>query len=100
MVVPELVSLVHHQFKPRQHFRHQPTVLLRLLDQMRAGGMDFRSQAGPWFTGRRALKRPGRGGEAAIPVVRRGYVSVMVDTAAEAEELAGLLNWCGAPELI
>jgi hypothetical protein len=54
---------------------------------------------GPWHTGTRPLRRPGRGGLPYIPTVSRGSTTVMVTTPREAEDLAAFLNYCGTQEL-
>ena len=94
----ELAALVRHQQKPRSGTRHDSALLRRCIEQVLGSGGTAPSD-GPWRTGSRPLRRPGRGGLRFIPFVTRGNTTVMVSTPTEAEELAAFLNYCGIQDL-
>ena len=94
----ELTALIRHQQKPRSGTRRDSALLRRCIEQVLGGGGTARAE-GPWRTGSRPLKRPGRGGLRFIPLVTRGKTTVMVSTPTEAEELAAFLNYCGIQDL-
>ena len=96
----ELAALIRHQRKPRHRTRRDSALLRRCVEQV----LGISTPAppppgGPWHTGTRPLKRPGRGGLQYIPTVTRGGTTVMVGTPREAEDLAAFLNYCGTQEL-
>ena len=95
----ELAALVRHQRKPRHRTRRDSALLRRCVEQVLSSGASAAPAEGPWHTGTRPLKRPGRGGLEYIPTVTRGGTTVMVATSREAEELAAFLNYCGTQEL-
>jgi hypothetical protein len=95
----ELAALIRHQQKPRRGTRRDSALLRRCVEQVLGNGISAAPVEGPWRTGARPLKRPGRGGFRFIPLVTRGATTVMVSTPSEAEELAAFLNYCGIQEL-
>ncbi|HEY9507222.1 MAG TPA: hypothetical protein VIQ27_14710 [Gemmatimonadales bacterium] len=95
----ELAALIRHQQKPRAGIRRDSALLRRCVEQVLGHGSVAASVEGPWRTGSRPLKRPGRGGLRFIPLVTRGKTTVMVTTPTEAEELAAFLNYCGIDDL-
>ena len=95
----ELAALIRHQQKPRRGTRRDSALLRRCIEQVLGNGRSTVPAEGPWHTGARPLKRPGRGGLRFIPLVTRGTTTVMVSTPTEAEELAAFLNYCGTQEL-
>ncbi len=95
----ELAALIRHQQKPRRGTRRDSALLRRCVEQVLGNGLSKAPTEGPWRTGTRPLKRPGRGGLKFIPLVSRGSTTVMVSTTTEAEELAAFLNYCGIQEL-
>jgi hypothetical protein len=94
----ELAALIRHQRKPKHRTRRDSALLRSCVEQVVGGGAPARAD-GPWHTGTRPLKRPGRGGLPFIPTVSRGTTTIMCGTAREAEELAAFLNYCGTQEL-
>ncbi len=96
----ELAALIRHQRKPRHRTRRDSALLRRCVEQVLGIGTPAPTPpGGPWQTGTRPLKRPGRGGLRFIPTVTRGSTTVMVGTPREAEDLAAFLNYCGTQEL-
>ena len=95
----ELVFLLRHQRQPKTRERRDWTLLRSLVrEALAAGPRPDQLQEGPWRVGQRALRRPGRGGQRFIPLVRRGATELMMATPDEAEDLVAFLNWCGMPE--
>jgi hypothetical protein len=95
----ELAALIRHQQKPKAGIRRDSALLRRCVEQVLGGSTIRAVIEGPWHTGSRPLKRPGRGGLRFIPLVTRGKTTVMVSTTTEAEELAAFLNYCGIQDL-
>jgi hypothetical protein len=95
----ELAALIRHQQKPKSGTRRDSALLRRCIEQVLGTGSAAAPAEGPWRTGARPLKRPGRGGLRFIPLVTRGHTTVMVSTPTEAEELAAFLNYCGIQDL-
>jgi hypothetical protein len=95
----ELAALIRHQQKPRSGTRRDSALLRRCVEQVLGHGGSAALPEGPWRTGTRPLKRPGRGGLRFIPLVTRGSTTIMVSTPIEAEELAAFLNYCGIQDL-
>jgi hypothetical protein len=95
----ELAALIRHQQKPRAGIRRDSALLRRCVEQVLGSSVVTAAVEGPWRTGTRPLKRPGRGGLRFIPLVTRGKTTVMVSTTTEAEELAAFLNYCGIQDL-
>jgi hypothetical protein len=85
-----------HGSRPR---RYEPTSVYVLAEHLRREGLDLHSAIGPWRPGRRALRRPGRNSERAIPIVTNGVVEIAVDTAEHAADLSGFLNAAGLDHL-
>ena len=79
--------------------RRDSALLRRCVEQVLGNSTVTALVEGPWRTGARPLKRPGRGGLRFIPLVTRGKTTVMVSTPTEAEELAAFLNYCGIQDL-
>lgn len=95
----ELAVLITHQRRPRGRQRRDSALLRRFVTEVLSGSPAAeRLQGGPWQVATRALKKPGRGGLAFIPLVQRGETVVMVSTPREAEELVAFLNYCGMEE--
>lgn len=95
----ELAALIRHQQKPKAGIRRDSALLRRCVEQVLGSSTITAVTEGPWHTGSRPLKRPGRGGLRFIPLVTRGKTTVMVSTPTEAEELAAFLNYCGIQDL-
>jgi hypothetical protein len=95
----ELAALIRHQRKPKRGTRRDSALLRRCVEQVLGTANHSALSQGPWRTGARPLRRPGRGGLNYIPLVARGTTIVMVSTPTEAEELAAFLNFCGIQEL-
>jgi hypothetical protein len=95
----ELAALIRHQRKPKHRTRRDSALLRRCVEQVLGISTPVPPSDGPWQTGTRPLKRPGRGGLPYIPTVSRGSTTVMVTTPREAEDLAAFLNYCGTQEL-
>jgi hypothetical protein len=95
----ELAALIRHQRKPKHRTRRDSALLRRCVEQVLGISTPVPPSDGPWHTGTRPLKRPGRGGLPYIPTVSRGSTTVMVTTPREAEDLAAFLNYCGTQEL-
>lgn len=95
----ELAALIRHQRKPKRGTRRDSALLRRCVEQVLGTAGHGAVSEGPWRTGARPLKRPGRGGLSYIPLVTRGTTTLMVSTPTEAEELAAFLNFCGIQEL-
>jgi hypothetical protein len=95
----ELAALIRHQRKPRHRTRRDSALLRRCVEEVVGSGAPAQPAEGPWHTGSRPLKRPGRGGLSYIPTVTRGSTTIMVATPREAQELATFLNYCGTQEL-
>jgi hypothetical protein len=95
----ELAALIRHQQKPKAGIRRDSALLRRCVEQVLGSSSVTATVEGPWRTGARPLKRPGRGGLRFIPLVTRGKTTVMVTTPTEAEELAAFLNFCGIQDL-
>jgi hypothetical protein len=95
----ELAALIRHQQKPKAGIRRDSALLRRCVELVLGSSIVTAAIEGPWHTGSRPLKRPGRGGLRFIPLVTRGKTTVMVSTPTEAEELAAFLNYCGIQDL-
>jgi hypothetical protein len=81
----ELAALIRHQQKPKAGIRRDSALLRRCVEQVLGSSLVSAAIEGPWHTGTRPLKRPGRGGLRFIPLVTRGKTTVMVSTPTEAE---------------
>ena len=79
--------------------RYEPTAIYALAKTLRREGVDLHSLPGPWRPIRRALRRPGRNAEKAVPIVTNGTVEIAVDTAEHAADLSGFLNSAGLEHL-
>jgi hypothetical protein len=79
--------------------RYEPTPLYILAKHLKQQGLELRSHHGPWRPSSRRLRRPGRNGERAIPLVTNGVVTIAVDTAEHAVDLSGFLNAAGVDHL-
>jgi hypothetical protein len=96
----ELAAIITHQRRPRGRQRRESALLRRFVTEVLSGNQRAEHlQGGPWKTGTRPLKKPGRGGLGFIPLVQRGKTVVMVSTPQEAEELVAFLNYCGMDEM-
>ena len=74
----ELAVLIRHQQKPKAGIRRDSALLRRCVEQVLGSSTVTALVEGPWRTGARPLKRPGRGGLRFIPLVTRGKTTVMV----------------------
>jgi hypothetical protein len=83
-------------FRPR---RYEPEVVYAMADSLKQEGLDLHSVRGPWRPIERALRRPGRNAERALPIVTNGVVEIAVDTAEHAADLSGFLNAAGLDHL-
>jgi hypothetical protein len=99
LLLPALRLLVDHQLRHHSPERYRPSFLYSVLDQLRWRGVHLAGRQGPWTVGGRWLRRGGRGGLRAIPLVQRDGAVLMTDTWEQARGLAGLLNWCSVPSL-
>ncbi|MGH7584670.1 MAG: hypothetical protein ACREMH_00315 [Gemmatimonadales bacterium] len=79
--------------------RFEPTSVYVLAERLEREGVELRALHGPWRPIRRALRRPGRNAERAIPIVTNGTVEIAVDTAEHAADLSGFLNSAGLDHL-
>jgi hypothetical protein len=88
-----------HRSEQARTRRYAPTPVYALAEDLKRQGHDLRNCEGPWHTGRRRLRRPGRNAERAIPIVTNGIVEIAVDTAEHAVDLSGFLNAAGVEHL-
>jgi hypothetical protein len=79
--------------------RYEPTAVYALADTLKSEGVDLHNLPGPWRPIRRALRRPGRNAERAVPLITNGAVQIAVDTAEHAADLSGFLNSVGVEHL-
>jgi hypothetical protein len=79
--------------------RYVPTALYELVERLKRQGVELRNSPGPWRPILRALRRPGRNAEPAIPLITNGVVEIVVDTAEHAADLSGFLNSSGVHHL-
>jgi hypothetical protein len=79
--------------------RYEPTAIYALATSMKREGVDLHKLGGPWRPIRRALRRPGRNAERAVPIVTNGSVEIVVDTAEHAADVSGVLNSAGLNHL-
>ena len=79
--------------------RYVPTAAFAMADRLKRQGIDLPSLKGRWCATACKLRRPGRNGVNALPIVTDGVAAVMVDTMEHAMDLAGLLNWSGVERL-
>jgi len=79
--------------------RYEPTAVYALANALKREGVDLHNHPGPWRPIRRALRRPGRNAERAIPIVTNGSVEIAVDTAERAVDVSGFLNSAGLKHL-
>ena len=68
----ELAVLIRHQQKPKAGIRRDSALLRRCVEQVLGNSTVTALVEGPWRTGARPLKRPGRGGLRFIPLVTPG----------------------------
>jgi hypothetical protein len=80
------------RLRPR---RYEPEVVYAMADSLKREGLDLHSVRGPWRPILRALRRPGRNAERAVPIVTNGMVDIAVDTAEHAADVSGFLNSAG-----
>jgi hypothetical protein len=85
--------------RPLRTRRYEPVALYALAKSLKREGVDLHSFRGPWRPIRRALRRPGRNAERAVPIVTNGNVEIVVDTAEHAADLSGFLNSAGVQHL-
>lgn len=81
------------------HGRYEPKAVYRLAEHVKRRGVDLGSAIGPWRAARRRVRRPGRTSAHAIPVITNERTELVMDSAERAEDVAGLLNWCGVHHL-
>jgi hypothetical protein len=79
--------------------RYEPTAVYALANGLKREGIDLHNVRGPWHPIRRALRRPGRNAERAVPIVTNGTVEIAVDTVEHAADLSGFLNSAGLDHL-
>jgi len=85
--------------RSRPRNRYEPTLVYVMAQQARSNGVNLASAPGPWRASQRRVRRPGRNSLSLIPVVTNEQAEVMVDSMERAQDVAGLLNWCGVHEL-
>lgn len=78
---------------------YEPHAVYRLAERARSQGVDLAAALGPWRADKRQFQRQGRTSLHEIPVITNEHTAVVVDTTERAEDVAGLLNWCGVHEL-
>ncbi|MGN6392504.1 MAG: hypothetical protein ACTHM9_09695 [Gemmatimonadales bacterium] len=83
----------------KQRRTYEPTAVYALASQVKERGIHLSDAIGPWRAGERRASRPGRTCVHELPVVTNEHTAVVVDTPERAEDIAGLLNWCGVKEL-
>jgi hypothetical protein len=96
--ITDLRTTLAHQQRGRLRYRHEPTVVHRLLDVLKEDGMELGAMRGPWSISAVQLRRRGRGAPV-IPCVERGQTRLFAASEERARELAGLLNWCEIEEV-
>ncbi len=85
--------------KSRARRTYEPTLVYAMAQEARSSGVNLASAPGPWKATQRRIRRPGRSSLTVIPVVTNEHAVVVVDTPERAEDVAGLLNWCGVHDL-
>ena len=85
----------------RQQIRrsYEPTAVYALAAHVKDRGIDLSDAIGPWRATERRGSRPGRTSVHRLPVVTNERTALVVDTPQRAEDVAGLLNWCGVDNL-
>ena len=78
---------------------YEPTIVYVMAQEARSSGVNLASAPGPWRASQRRIRRPGRSSLTMIPVITNEHTVVVVDTPERAEDVAGLLNWCGVHDL-
>jgi hypothetical protein len=78
---------------------YEPTAVYALAADMKDRGIDLSDAIGPWRATERRGSRPGRSSVHRLPVVTNERTALVVDTPERAEDVAGLLNWCGVHNL-
>ena len=78
---------------------YEPTIVYVMAQEARSSGVNLESAPGPWRASQRRIRRPGRSSLTMIPVITNEHTVVVVDTPERAEDVAGLLNWCGVHDL-
>ena len=84
--------------KSRAQRTYEPTIVYVMAREARSSGVNLASAPGPWRASQRR-NRPGRSSLTVIPVITNEHTVVVVDTPERAEDVAGLLNWCGVHDL-
>jgi hypothetical protein len=85
--------------RPVRTRRYEPVAVYALANTLKREGVDLHNFPGPWRPIRRALRRPGRNAERALPLITNGTVEIAVDTAEHAADLSGFLNTAGVEHL-
>jgi hypothetical protein len=85
--------------RPKTRTRYEPTLVYVMAQHARSNGVNLASAPGPWHASQRRVRRPGRDSLSVIPVVTNEQAEVMVDSMERAQDVAGLLNWCGVHKL-
>ena len=78
---------------------YEPTAVYALASRVKGRGIQLSDAVGPWRADERRASRPGRTSVHELPVVTNERIAVVVDTPERAEDVAGLLNWCGVEDL-
>jgi hypothetical protein len=83
----------------KQRRTYEPTAVYALASRVKERGIHLSDAIGPWRAGERRASRPGRTSVHELSVVTNERTAVVVDTPERAEDIAGLLNWCGVKDL-
>lgn len=79
--------------------RYEPRAVYLLAEHVKRRGIDLGSALGPWRAARRRVRTPGRVSVHAIPVITNEHTELVMDSTERANDVAGLLNWCGVHQL-
>jgi|SRR6476646_3765260 len=71
--------------------RYEPRAVYEMAARVKARGIDLSQALGPWRAAHRR-SRPSR-------MITNDRVALVVDSTERADDVAGLLNWCGVHDL-
>src|SRR5262249_47144616 len=75
----------------REGRRYEPRAVYEMAARLKARGIDLGQAVGPWRAAHRR-SRPSR-------MITNERVALVVDSSERADDVAGLLNWCGVHDL-
>jgi len=75
----------------RESRRYEPRAVYEMAARLKARGIDLSQAMGPWRAAHRR-SRPSR-------MITNDRVALVVDSSERADDVAGLLNWCGVHDL-